>query len=166
MSEEVKVEEGGSSKVFLILGLLVGVAFGGGAGFYFSGGGDAETPTDKTVEKKEIVYEDLISVPFERLAVPVYKVQGSRRRFVGNYFINADIQVAGETNQIAIKRSLAQLQHGFISAISKSDLMKEDSQAELDLDKLADVFKKKSDEIMGSGIVVNVSITEAILMPR
>ncbi len=165
MAEEAEIEEGGSSKVFLILGLLLGVAFGGGAGYYFSGGNDAE-PTEGATEKKAPVRKDLIAVPFERLAVPIYSSQDNRRRFLGNYFINANVMVDGEANQIAIKRSLAQLQHGFISSISKTDVTKEGSPSELDLDKLAEVFKKKATEIMGAGVVESVAITEAILMPR
>tara|TARA_R110002096_G_scaffold126381_9_gene273211 strand:- start:631 stop:1128 length:498 start_codon:yes stop_codon:yes gene_type:complete len=165
MSEEAEIEEGGSSKVFLILGLLLGIAFGGGAGYYFSGG-DETAPEQGSSEQKKKVQKDLIAVPFERLAVPIYSVQGNRRRFMGNYFINANVLVDGESNQIAIKRSLAQLQHGFISSISKTDVMKADSQSELDLDKLARVFEQKAVEIMGAGVVESVAITEAILMPR
>lgn len=165
MSEEAQVEEGGSSKVFLILGLLLGVVFGGGAGYYFSGDDEAQ-PENRTVEKKAAEKKELIAIPFERLAVPIYSQRGNRRRFMGNYFINANVLVDGEANQIAIKRSLAQLQHGFISSISKEDLMKEDSQTELDLDKLSAVLEKKAAEIMGAGVVENISITEAILMPR
>ncbi|MEX0300657.1 MAG: hypothetical protein AB3N28_16400 [Kordiimonas sp.] len=165
MAEEAEIEEGGSSKVFLILGLLLGVAFGGGAGYYFSGGNEAQ-PTENGAEKTAPVRKELIAVPFERLAVPIYSSRDSRRRFLGNYFINANVMVDGEANQIAIKRSLAQLQHGFISSISKTDVTKEGSPSELDLDKLADVFKKKATEIMGAGVVESVAITEAILMPR
>lgn len=165
MAEEAEIEEGGSSKVFLILGLLLGIAFGGGAGYYFSGGGEAESEQSSR-EKKAPAKKDLIAVPFERLAVPIYSTQGNRRRFMGNYFINANVLVDGEANQIAIKRSLAQLQHGFISSISKADLMKEGSETELDLDKVAKIFEQKAAEIMGAGVVEDVAITEAILMPR
>lgn len=165
MAEETDIEEGGSSKVFLILGLLLGVAFGGGAGYYFSGGSDS-APEQGSKEKKAPVKKNLIAIPFERLAVPIYGTQGSRRRFMGNYFINANVLVDGEANQIAVKRSLAQLQHGFISSISKTDMMKEGSEKELDLDKMAKVFEQKAVEIMGPGVVEDIAITEAILMPR
>lgn len=165
MSEETQVEEGGSSKVFLILGLLLGVVFGGGGGYYFSQSKNPE-PEAQEAEKQQAPKKELIAVPFERLAVPVYSMRGNRRRFVGNYFVNANVMVDGEANQIAVKRSLAQLQHGFISSISKSDIMKEGSQTELDLDKLGAVLERKAAEIMGSGVVENVSITEAMMMPR
>ena len=166
MSEESQVEEGGSSKVFLILGLLLGVVFGGGGGYYFSMGNSPQSDEQETQEKKTVERKQLIAVPFERLAVPVYSTRGSRRRFVGNYFINANVMVDGEANQIAVKRSLAQLQHGFISSISKSDIMKEGSSTELDMDKLASVLERKAIEVMGSGVVENISITEAMMMPR
>lgn len=168
MSEETETEsEGGSGKVFLILGLLVGVAVGGGGGYFMSGDDEAEATGNSKTEKKVAKPRDpLISVPFERISIPIYAERGNSRRFIGNYFVDVDVQVSGETNQIAVKRSISQLTHGFISAISKANLMSENNPTELDLDKAAKVLKKRADSIMGKGIVSNVVITEAVRMPR
>jgi len=169
MSEEAEVEvEGGGGKVFLILGLLLGIGVGGGAGYYFSSQNGGDTSGEQSEAQKEAAKpkEPLISIPFERVAVPIYSSRGNKRRFIGNYFVHVDVQVHGETNQIAVKRSISQLTHGFISAISKTSLMHEDSPTELDLDKASDILKKKAESILGAGIIEHVAITEAVRMPR
>lgn len=166
MAEDSQVEgEGGSGKVFLIMGLLLGIGAGAGGGYFFFADKNTGSETsEKSAPKK--ARQPLISVPFERIAVPIYAEVGNSRRFIGNYFIDINVQVEGETNQIAIKRSVSQLTHGFISAISKANLMQEDNRTELDMDKASDVLKRKAVEIMGSGIVESVTITEAVRMPR
>ncbi|MFC3051162.1 hypothetical protein [Kordiimonas pumila] len=168
MAEETTVEpEGGSSKVFLVLGLILGVGLGGGAGYYLSASKSEDDNSAEAIhEKEEKKKEPIISIPFENMAVPIYATRNSKRIFVGNYFVNVNVQVRGETRQIAIKRSVSQLTHGFISAISKSDLMDEENRTELDMDKAATILKQKADSIMGNGIVESVTITEAIRMPR
>ncbi len=166
MSEDTQVEgEGGSGKVFLIMGLLLGIGAGAGGGYFFFADKEAGTENTENAAPKK-VRQQLISVPFERIAVPIYAEIGNSRRFIGNYFIDINVQVEGEANQIAVKRSVSQLTHGFISAISKSNLMQEDNRTELDMDKASEVLKRKAVEVMGSGIVESVTITEAVRMPR
>ncbi|MBL4836038.1 MAG: hypothetical protein JKY34_00550 [Kordiimonadaceae bacterium] len=162
---EADVDEGSSGTKLVVLGGLLGVAIGGGAAWYFAGGAQPADPNSPKAVVREAPKE-LISVAFERLVVPVYATRKNRRRLMGNYLIDANIQVDGETHQIAVKRSVAQIQHGFISAISKSELMKTESSRELDTDKLARVLKKKASEIMGPGVIEDVTITAAMLMPR
>ena len=162
---EADGEEGSSGSKLLVMGALLGMAVGGGGAYYFAGGAAPSEPGQEQKAAKK-VFKELISVPFVRLAVPIYATRKNRRRLMGNYFIDANIQVDGEDNQIAIKRSVAQLQHGFISTISRAELMVSETSKEIDTEKLARLLKKKAIQIMGPGIVEDVTITGAMLMPR
>lgn len=157
MSEQAEEAEGGSGKVFLVLGLMVGAVLGGGGGFYLFGGSEEDKPKEETV-----VQEELEQIIFERIAVPIYATRGDRRRYLGNYFVDLHVNVRGADNQIAVKRSQSQLQHAFISAITKSDLMREDAPTELDIDKVSAVLKDKAAEVIGPGIVESVTINKSM----
>lgn len=166
MSEETVAEEGGSGKVFLILGLLVGLGLGAGGGFYYFGGssdsgGDEATAEEQRVEQRE----PLTPIEFERIAVPIYATRGTRRSYIGNYFIDLNVNVRGADNQIAVKRSMSKLQHSFISVISRSDLMQEENPTELDVDKTAKLLKDKADEVLGAGIVESITINNSMRIP-
>ncbi len=167
MSEDaVEGESGGSGKVLLILGLLVGAGIGAGAGIFLSGGDEgAATEAEAKVEEEEPKGE-LLPIDFEKLAVPIYTVRGSNRRFVGNFFIDVKLQVYGQEKQISVKRSEAQLQHAFLSAMSKADLMKDEASSEMDFDKAASILKAEADRILGGDIVANVSIIKSVRMSR
>lgn len=165
MSEETVAEEGGSGKVFLMLGLLVGLGLGAGGGFYYFGGSSGAGSEEATEEEKQEEREPLTSIAFERIAVPIYAMRGSSRRYIGNYFIDLNVNVRGSENQIAVKRSLSKLQHSFVSVISRSNLMREDSPTELDVDKTAKLLKTKADEVMGAGIVESITINNSMRIP-
>ena len=165
MSEETpdNEAESGSGKVFLVLGLLLGVGLGGGGGYYYFGGSGGESAEEvaKEVVKAEPL-EELIPVTFERIAVPIYATRGTSRRYVGNYFLDLHVNVVGQDDQILVKRSLSQLQHAFISAITKGDLMREGSNTELDIDKAAELLKNKAAEVVGADVVKSVTITKSM----
>ena len=165
MSEETPDNdaEGSSGKVFLVLGLLLGVGLGGGGGYYYFGG-SGEEATEGTVEEviEAAPVEELIPITFERIAVPIYATRGTSRRYVGNYFLDLHVNVVGQDDQILVKRSLSQLQHAFISAITKGDLMREESRTELDIDKAAELLKNKAAEVVGAGVVKSVTITKSM----
>ena len=157
--------QGGSGKILLVLGLLGGLAVGGGLGYYYS----KSTAEDHGTPKEEVKAEPkgpLIDIDFERIAVPIYAKTGNSQRFLGNYFIDIAVQVRGEKNQIAIKRAETQLQHAFVSAISRTDLMREDSPLELDVDKVGSVLQGKANEVLGGNIVEAVLVKNAMRLNR
>jgi len=163
--DDVSMDAGSSSgKLFLLLGLLGGIAIGGGLGFYYfktmAPEGEAQ------VEEKKKPKGPMQTIGFERIAVPIYLKSQNTTRFVGNYFVDLAVQVYGNENQILVKRSQPQLQHAFISAISQSDLMREDSPLQLDHDKVAAVLKKKAAEIVGPGVVENISILNTMRLSQ
>lgn len=168
MSEDtVEDEGGGSGKVLLILGLILGVGIGGGAGYFMSGSGGEETPAgaeEKVEEEKP--KGDLLPIDIEKLTVPIYSVRNNSRRFIGNFFVDVRLQVYGQEKQIAVKRAETQLQHAFLSAMSKEDLMAEGSGADIDFDKAAKILKARADAILGAGVVENVSIVKSVRMAR
>ncbi|WP_417461792.1 hypothetical protein [Kordiimonas sp.] len=156
---------GGSGKVLLILGLLGGLALGGGLGYYYSKNTAGNTDTQKE-EVKKAPKGPVLSVDFERVAVPLYSKSDSGARFLGNYFIDLVVQVRGEDRQIAVRRAETQLQHAFVSAISRADLMREDSPLELDVDKVGKVLQAKANEVLGPGVVEAVLVKNAMRLNR
>ncbi|WP_286828536.1 MULTISPECIES: hypothetical protein [Kordiimonas] len=154
----------GSGKLLLILGLLGGIAIGGGLGFYYFKNMAPATEGQEQERKKPS--GPLLTVGFERIAVPIYLRNENSSRFVGNYFVDLAVQVYGNDNQILVKRSQPQLQHAFIAAISQNDLMQEDSPLQLDHDKVAAVLKKKAAEVVGPNVVENISILNTMRLSR
>ncbi|NVJ98096.1 MAG: hypothetical protein HWE25_08090 [Alphaproteobacteria bacterium] len=152
-------EGGGSSKVFLVLGLLAGVALGGGLSYYYF---NTQVPASEEEAREVKPKGPVHSIRFERIAVPIYLTSGNSRRFIGNYFIDLAVEVRGDDNQITIRRSETQLQHAFIAAISQNDLMREDSPLELDHEKVSSVLKARANSVLGSNIVQNVAILNSM----
>ncbi len=165
--ENIDSGSGGSGKMLLVLGLLGGIAIGGGLGYYYSkqnaehGGGNEV--------KKEVAKPKgkLLTIDFERLVVPIYqKRESGPSRFIGNYFVDFSVEVRGEDKQIAVKRSEPQLRHAFLSTISKTDLMREDDPFQLDPEKAGEALKATADKVMGSGVVQRVTISNAMRLSR
>ena len=166
-SSDVDVQGGGSAKGLLVLGLLGGLLIGGGVAYYLLKDQVAAPEGDQQeTEKAPEPTEPLQAVRFERLTVPIYQRTGNSRRYIGNFFINIDVLVSGDDNLIAVRRSEPQLQHAFISAISSSDLMQENSPQQLDMEKTARLLKSRANAVLGSNIVEEVSVVEAMRIPN
>lgn len=166
-AKDVDMDAGGSAKGLLVLGLLGGLAIGGGGAYFFLQ--DRLAPEDPNAVEEEQPQENaepLQAVRFERLTVPIYANSGGRRRFIGNFFLNIDVLVRGDANLIAVRRSEPQLQHAFISAISKTSLMREDMPQQLDMDKTSDLLKKTANDLLASNVVSDVSVIEALRIPN
>lgn len=162
--EVTSQEAGGGGKVFLVMGLLAGVALGGGLSYYYFSN-QAPAGEEGSVEKK-VPKGPQFNIAFPRIAVPIYVKSNNRSRFVGNYFVDLSVQVRGEENQILVRRSEAQLQHAFISAISQTDLMREDSPLELDGEKVSRVLKERANTLLGAGVVENISIINTMRLSQ
>ncbi|MCJ9430403.1 hypothetical protein [Kordiimonas marina] len=155
--------ESGSGKMLLVLGLLGGLAVGGGLGYFYSKQFGSHEGATTTSEAKPAKAEGkLLSVPFDRLAVPIYMHANGSSRFVGNYFVDIKVETHGEENQIKIRKAQPQLQQAFLSAISKNDMMRDDAPLEIDVDKAGDILKKKADEVLGPGVAERVLIMSAL----
>ena len=165
-TSDVDVQGGGSAKGLLVLGLLGGLLIGGGVAYYLLKDQIAGPSEEKEVQKAAEPTDPLQAVRFERLTVPIYQRTGNSRRYIGNFFINIDVLVAGDDNLIAVRRSEPQLQHAFISAISSADLMQEDSPQQLDMEKTARLLKSRANAVLGTNIVENVSVVEAMRIPN
>ena len=121
---------------------------------------------EEEVERRPEPAKELQAVRFERLTVPIYQRVGNNRRYIGNFFINIDVLVDGDDNLIAVRRSEPQLQHAFISAISSADLMQENSPQQLDMEKTSRLLMQRANAVLGSNIVENVSVIEAMRIPN
>lgn len=165
-NNEIENETGGSAKGLLIIGLLGGLAIGGGVAYFYTSNKAADSSTEETVTEQKEEVAPLQAIRFERLTVPIYSSASGSSRFVGNFFINIDVLVKSDEDFIAVRRSEPQLQHAFISAISKADLMREGSSQQLDLEKTSIVLKKKANEVLSGNIVADVSVIEALRIPN
>lgn len=162
-NNDIETDAGGSAKGLLIIGLLGGLVIGGGVAYFYANSQQQATDQDDTSQKVAVKNQaPLQSVRFDRLTVPIYTNRSGSPRFIGNFFINIEVLVRSDTNLIAVRRSEPQLQHAFISAISKSDLMQEGSNQQLDLEKTAEILKNKANEVLSGNIVEAVSVVEAM----
>lgn len=165
-SSDVEVESGGSARGLLVLGLLAGLLIGGGVAYYLLKDQIATSDDGDAPAEARDTREPLQPVTFERLTVPIYSRSGGSSRYIGNFFINIEVLVRGEANLIAVRRSEPQLQHTFISAISGADLMREDSPQQLDMEKTARLLRARANQLLGSDIVEQVSVVEAMRIPN
>lgn len=165
-SNELDVEAGGSARGLLVLGLLGGLVIGGGVAYYFLKDQIDMGQGSSGEEQMEENREPLQAVRFERLTVPIYTRSGNSSRYIGNFFINIDVLVEGDSNLIAVRRSEPQLQHAFISAISNTNLMQENSPQQLDMEKIATLLKNRANEVLGTDAVSEVSVVEALRIPN
>lgn len=162
---EVSEGGGGGGKMLLIVGLVVGLAGGAGVGFVLFGGGEPPAAEGDVVEEKEpevVAPENLLTIQFERVAVPIYGETGGRRRFIGNYFINIDIQAETERNQLLVRQSEPRLRHSFADAISKRGLMRDDDPLQIDYDKARKEFMLRAKSLLGDDVVYDISISDTV----
>ena len=162
MAEDAEVDEksGGGGKVLLIVMLLVGLAIGGGAVYFLLPQGG-----DEAVEVEEVEDEgpvELTSVTIEKMPVPIYRRHNGRAQFIGNFFIDLDINVESDDNAVLVRRSLARLKHTFLSEIGAGSLMREDSPTELDVKRADQVLTSAANKVLGDGVVHSVMIVTAI----
>ncbi len=164
---EIEVEGAGSSaRGLMVLGLLGGLLIGGGVAYYLMKDDTASSDDGNQEEVRQEPRIPLQAISFERLTVPIYRKIGSSRRYIGNFFINIEVLVRGDENVIAVRRSEPQLQHAFISAISSADLMQEDAPQQLDMDKTAQLLKRRGNSVLGSDIITDISVVEAMRIPN
>lgn len=164
---EIDVEGAGSSaRGLMVLGLLGGLLIGGGVAYYLMKDQTSSAEGDGQEEVEAEPRIPLQAISFERLTVPIYRQVGSSKRYIGNFFINIEVLVRGDANVIAVRRSEPQLQHAFISAISSADLMREDAPQQLDMDKTADLLKRRGNSVLGSNIISDISVVEAMRIPN
>ena len=162
MAEETEIEEksGGGGKILLIVGLLAGLAIGGGAVFFFLLPKGGEEGAEEVAEKKPPV--ELTSIMFEKLPVPIYRRHKGQARFIGNFFIDLNVNVEGNDNAVTVRRSMTRLQHAFLSEVGTGKLMRENSPTELDVDRAGKALAAAANKVLGDGTVHSVSIVTAV----
>lgn len=160
---------GPGSKIILIIGLGIGILIGGGAMFFISTATPEPTEEElaEAAQKKIQIPDALYAVQFDRLTIGIY-TQGAngRRRYLGNYFVRVIVEVASEDHKIVVERLKNRLQHGFVSTIASGGYTRDDNDQELDLERLAELLKKKANTVIGDGIVLNVTVLEALRLPN
>ena len=110
--------------------------------------------------------EDLVSVLFEQVTVPIHIIRNGRSIFLGNYFVDIQVDADGDENAASVSRKKNKLTQAFISKISRISMMREDSPAELDFDKASRILLEVAQEEMGKDVVVAVNVTNAMRISR
>ncbi len=161
-SDQMDEEAGsGGGKTFLILGILIGVAAGGGLGYMFAGQ-DVVKQSIEQEEVEEVVIEELQFVKFEKLAVPVFTKRNGRSRPAGNFLLDIVVQVRTEDNVIKIRRADFQIRQAFLIAINKNDVMMDGSTTQIDYKKASMHLKAAAVSVVGEGTVENVVIEQSV----
>ena len=162
-SDQMDEEAGsGGGKTFLILGILIGVAAGGGLGYMFAGQDVVQHSVDEAEEVENIVIEELRFVKFEKLAVPVFTKRNGRSRPAGNFLLDIVVQVRTEANVIRIRRADFQIRQAFLIAINKNDVMMEGSTTQIDYTKASKYLKAAAVSVVGKDTVENVIIEQSV----
>jgi hypothetical protein len=161
LAEDADVEEksGGGGKILLIVGLLTGLGIGGGAVFFLLPQGEQGEAVEEIEDKAPV---ELTSITFEKMPVPIYRRHNGQARFIGNFFIDLDVNVENDENAVKVRRSTTRLQHAFLSEIGTGHLMREDSPTELDVNRAGKVLASAANKVLGDDTVHSVSITTAI----
>ncbi|GHF29083.1 hypothetical protein GCM10017044_25420 [Kordiimonas sediminis] len=164
MSEEnEKGESSGSSKLLLIVGLVLGLGIGGAAVFFLM----PEDDGSETQEVAEVTApEDLQVVEFKEVLIPIYIKRDGRSVFIGNYTVDLSIEVDGTAAVDKVTSMESRLKHEFIATISTVNLMREDSGAELDFEKASKVLKEKAEAVVGKGVIYDLTVTKAMRISR
>ncbi len=160
MSEDI-VEEGGGGKALLIVGIVLGIAMGAGLGYFvFSG---SEKGADVSQESEVIADEKMLTISFERVALPIYltRSNGGRARFIGNYFLDISIEVEGDDDQARVNRARAPLTQAFISSISKGGFLQEGT-TEVDYPTATQKIKDAGNRLLGDNVIKRVSFTNVM----
>jgi hypothetical protein len=163
LAEEAEVEEksGGGGKLLLIVGLLAGLAIGGAVVYFLLPQGSGEETVEEA-EPEDKGPVELTSIMIEKMPVPIYRRHNGQARFIGNFFIDLDINVESDENAILVRRSLTRLKHAFLSEVGTGQLMREDSPTELDVNRAGKRLTQAANKVLGDGIVHSVTITTAI----
>lgn len=164
MSDELG--SGASTRSMLIAGLLLGLGIGAGLVYALLGDKPVDpmaTDGDPSATSGKVkAPSKLYDVTFERVAVPIYDVNGARPRFLGNYFLDVVIQTKSEGDQLKVKAAEPQLRHAFVDEISKANFMKDNNSLLLDNDRIRKAFEARSASVVGTGVVYAISVIRTV----
>lgn len=152
-------EEGGS-KILLILGILIGVAIGGGVVYTYL---DQQNPkTDEEKQEEEIPtaieYE---MMEFKKMAAPVYTMRRGKPYEAGNFILDFNI-LAESDNYNYIVKFRTEFQQAFLSALNKNDVMQDGSMSIMDYGKASDVLTAAAKSVVGAKYVHKVVVVNAV----
>lgn len=157
--EELVADPGPSPKLPLIIGLIVGLIFGGGgavAYFLFM----APPSESDAVEVVETVEEEADPYYFEldRVTAPLLN---SRNRIVGHVHLDLDVEVLDEDMVPYLDVREPILRHAANAALSQSGAGRAEQPMQIDYDRVAERLTLAFNEALGKDIVYAVRVKNA-----
>jgi len=157
--EELVADPGPSPKLPLIIGLIVGLIFGGGgavAYFTFM----SEPGESDPVETVEAVEEESYPYYFEldRITAPLLN---GRKRIVGYVHLDVNIEVHEEdmVSYLDVREPI--LRHAANAALSQSGAGRADQPLQVDYDRIAQGLTQAFNEALGRDVVYAVRVKNA-----
>lgn len=164
MSNPSEDAGGGGSKTLLILGLIIGIAIGGGAVFSFLGQQAPEpVANDVNGEPKEPPkkVKELKAMDFDKLSIPVFQTRRGKTYGAGNYIIEFKLMCDPDSHEYVTKFRFA-LRQEILTALNKYDVMQDGSSMMIDYDKAAKAIHYAANKIVGDDKVEEVIIVNAV----
>lgn len=164
MAEEEKKEEEGGNKTLLILGIIIGIAVGGGAVYTFLGQQAPTAEVEEEVEEEKPKRIEYPNMEFKKVAVPVYTIRRGKPYEAGNYILDFNIQVEPDHFDHVVKYRV-EFQQAFLSALNKNDVMQDGSMSIIDYNKASSVLTAAAKRVVNASYVHNVIIINAVKVP-
>ena len=161
-SEDQPSGKGG--KLLLIVGLVLGIALGGGvAAVLLPSGGDepaeetAETEPEAEAETAEPA--EVLTVAVTRLPVPLADAQGE---VLGYMFVDLSLEVDGMDSQSYVAARVPRLRDAYLRRLSGQQLTLADRPGALDYDRLNLLLMDVTGSVVGADRVTQIFVTQVV----
>ena len=161
-SEEQPSGKGG--KLLLIVGLVLGIALGGGvAAVLLPSGGDE--PAEETAaaepeaEAEPAVPAEVLTVAVTRLPVPLADAQGE---VLGYMFVDLSLEVDGMDSQSYVAARVPRLRDAYLRRLSGQQLTLADHPGALDYDRLNLLLMDVTGSVVGADRVTQIFVTQVV----
>ena len=158
---------GKGGKLLLIVGLVLGIALGGGvAAVLLPSGGDeaaedaeqAEVP-DAEAEAETAVPAEVLTVAVTRLPVPLADAQGE---VLGYMFVDLSLEVDGMDSQSYVAARVPRLRDAYLRRLSGQQLTLADRPGALDYDRLNLLLMDVTGSVVGADRVTQIFVTQVV----
>lgn len=162
-SEDQPSGKGG--KLLLIVGLVLGIALGGGVAAVLLPSGGDEEPAEETAaaepeaEAETAVPAEVLTVAVTRLPVPLADAQGE---VLGYMFVDLSLEVDGMDSQSYVAARVPRLRDAYLRRLSGQQLTLADRPGALDYDRLNLLLMDVTGSVVGADRVTQIFVTQVV----
>lgn len=162
-SEDQPSGKGG--KLLLIVGLVLGIALGGGVAAVLLPSGGDEEPAEETAaaepeaEAEPAVPAEVLTVAVTRLPVPLADAQGE---VLGYMFVDLSLEVDGMDSQSYVAARVPRLRDAYLRRLSGQQLTLADRPGALDYDRLNLLLMDVTGSVVGADRVTQIFVTQVV----